>query len=78
MCSNIRRLPTDHPRACGEQQVAGCGNVFWQGSSPRMRGAVAVGDAGSVVTEDHPRACGEQASAMVPVTCEQGSSPRMR
>ena len=29
----------DHPRVCGEHQSAFAAHLWWQGSSPRMRGA---------------------------------------
>ena len=33
----------DHPRGCGEHTVAALAGAFIAGSSPRMRGAQAIG-----------------------------------
>ena len=55
--SIFRRLPTVHPRACGEQPPMPIRDRSTAGSSPRVRGAP---------QPVHPRACGELHSRFIP------------
>ena len=67
-----------HPRACGEN-VGGRPRVLrLQGSSPRVRGKRALGDAGRVPCLAHPRACGENSRRRARRARGRGSSPRVR
>ncbi len=72
------RFDGDHPRICGEHQVAQIAASIEQGSSPHMRGTPCRGRVRATGAWDHPRICGEHASkcSLKPVT--EGSSPHMR
>ena len=68
----------DHPRGCGEHPVLVSTICTLSGSSPRMRGALAVADLSSVLRWDHPRGCGEHGRLSPAPSGRLGSSPRMR
>ena len=40
------RAPGDHPRVCGEHDIADADDLVWEGSSPRVRGAPGRGYGG--------------------------------
>ena len=72
----------DHPRVCGEHHVRGSDVARAEGSSPRMRGALANRSAArwrqGCAVRDHPRVCGEHSAPEVRSCHSSGSSPRMR
>ena len=79
MCVRPVRMPSVHPRVCGERTPAGPG---YQRRSMRFIPAYAGNAALNPVDESgrsvHPRVCGERSGVGVDLTYSAGSSPRMR
>ncbi len=69
---------TDHPRACGANQLKDTEDKLSDGSSPRMRGKHPPAHNRHSRTTDHPRACGANWASRWMTRLSSGSSPRMR
>ena len=68
----------DHPRACGEHEVATLVECERPGIIPALAGNTIVSVARGNRTRDHPRACGEHPEWSTSTDTELGSSPRLR
>ena len=68
----------DHPRACGEQALAGpaCAALVW--ITPARAGNSADRGRADRQRRDHPRACGEQKHKLKAKVQCRGSPPRVR
>ena len=69
---------SDHPRACGANELSERLKSGDSGSSPRMRGKLDEIALETVAAADHPRACGANLVAVERDAHGDGSSPRMR
>ena len=67
-----------HPRACGERGSVGLRPPIHAGSSPRVRGTVAILRRSPKRPTVHPRACGERGGRRCLGSWHPGSSPRVR
>ena len=68
----------DHPRRCGEHMIHFGQVDSLKGSSPQVRGALALDELNPDVVGDHPRRCGEHEIARTALADSGGSSPQVR
>ena len=78
LCATRPAPAGDHPRVCGEKEVA----VDFQrdplGSPPRVRGKVRPENPPFQAVQDHPRVCGEKRVSTLRFMRKEGSPPRVR
>ena len=75
---NIRLLPADHPRTCGEKRVTLLRNASRDGITPAHAGKSGWCSTGAASGKDHPRTCGEKAYRNGLTSKSEGSPPHMR
>ena len=74
----LHTLHKEHPRVCGENELA---DMLWRhplGTSPRMRGKPGVCHENREHFTEHPRVCGENGIFHLSGRLTIGTSPRMR
>ena len=76
--AHVSMSSRDHPRMCGEHAQASQKNTDALGSSPHVRGTLALSPILPSVAVDHPRMCGEHIARGAGSGRPSGSSPHVR